>query len=794
MSLLTRRRILAFVSLIFVACSPRTASHATVAVIPVANSPTGFRSDDPPTAAFFNAQVVDDKLFFEVPASALNSDFLIYQENARNQQVLRWVRRGGKLLLVKPDVTYVAGASVSQQAVSRRGKLPPIIAVLPIESERPNGAAVVDVTRLFTTETQGFLGASSRTDEMRSFVERVSVYPNNLEIEAVHTRAAPPAHDGEYPTTRVHWSVVRLPTQLMRPRLFDPRFGFWMESTFADGADYFAATRGSITRWRLEKKNPSQAVSEPISPIVFYVDPETPEQWRSWIKKGIEAWQPAFEAAGFRNAIIAKDPPLDDPLWSVDDVRNSVVRWYKREQRDNRPAGGNAQTVVDRRTGEILKANAYVPEKDVLLRDWYFTMVAPLNPQAQKLPLPDSLMGRLLQFVVSHELGHALGLQDGSYGGLAYPVDSLRSASWLRRMRHTPSVMNYSRFNYVAQPEDSIPPDLLVQQVGPADAYSIHWGYAPIPSAESPDAERPILDAWAQVQDTVPWYRFVHQTAAEELYEGSDASNDADPIRSAELGVKNLRRVMDILPFATLSQGSDNALLKHLYFEILSLWRKEIRRVTVMIGGFTVQYKSGSQPGPVHTPLPPSRQRAAMSFLDTMAFRLPEWMIRPDITRRFEFYGIDSRIVAMQAAVLGEVLDTERLHRLSEVEALERRADTAYPVAELLVTLRASIWSELGRTSVAVAPHRQSLQHAHLTLMQQYLTTPPAFGFELTEQARHQSTQPSTTERVLLRLEIQALHDKIARAIPRSADRGTRGHLELMRQTIERTLESRGPS
>jgi hypothetical protein len=766
-------------------CVPVVSHPGATSVAPTIDTTTRGAAGQ---SEFLRAYLKREKLYLEVPAASVNSDFLIYRERG-DQQILRWQRRYKTLLLLKSQVTYVSQGTLSQQPISSPGAMPPILAIFPIEIERPDGTAVIDASRLFTTETQGFLGATSRTDEARSFVDRVDVYPENVELEAVHTRAEISTNPREYPTSRIHWSIVRLPNNPMRPRLRDPRVGFWMESYLSDNADYRAAMRGSVVRWRLEKKNPSEPISEPIKPIVFYVDPLTPTKWWPYIRKGIEAWQPAFEAAGFRNAIIARDPPVDDLTWSVDDIRHSVVRWYPRVQRDTTAGGGTANTVVDMRTGEILKANAYVSERhDVFLNDWYFTMMAPLDARAQKLPFPDSLMGELYQFVVSHEIGHALGLKDGSYGRLAYPVDSLRSAAWLRRMGHSPSIMNYARFNYVAQPEDSIPQDLLIRSVGPADVYSIKWGYTPIPGTHTPEEEKPILDSWARVQDTVPWMRFVlGNPDTEEAYAISDASDDADPIRSTELGVKNLRRVMKILPGAALYPGTDNRPLEHFYHATLLQWRTEMKRVIAIVGGFHAQYKLGSQPGPVYTPVPAAEQRAAVRFLDTMAFRLPDWLIAREVGFRVLPTDMPSRVVLQQTAVLAELLNTSRLERMRELEATVRKPEDVYSVAELFADLRRSLWSELGQVRVDIDPYRQELQQTHLRMLLSSIK--PARDANVTAGwVQYRPTAPFSTPSSLALLEVQMLRRELSTAIPRAASAVNLAHLTMMRRTIDAVL------
>jgi hypothetical protein len=276
----------------------------------------------------------------------------------------------------------------------------------------------------------------------------------------------------------------------MMPRRFDERVGFFSISQVDFGTtEQRSADRSYITRYRLEKKDPSAALSEPVKPIVYYVDPATPEQWKPWVRKAILDWQPAFEAAGFKNAIIAMDPPVNDPDWSPEDVRHTVIRWLP-----STVENAQGPHVSDPRTGEILNGSVRMFHNVLnLQRDWYFTQASPLDPRARTLPFPDSLMGRLLEFVVAHEIGHTLGLRHDQIGSSTYPADSVRSASWVARMGHSPSIMDYSRFNYVAQPEDNIPIADIVPGIGPYDKFAIMWGYTPLPNARSSDQERPTL-------------------------------------------------------------------------------------------------------------------------------------------------------------------------------------------------------------------------------------------------------------------------------------------------------------
>lgn len=476
--------------------------------------------------------------------------------------------------------------------------------------------------------------------------------------------------------------MIRLPTHPMVPRRCDDRIGFFTAEDIDFGTtEQRAAHRCYITRYRLEKKDPSAAVSDPVQPLVYYIDPATPPQWIPWIKKGIEAWQPAFEAAGFSHAIIAANVPTDDSTWSMEDVRHTVVRWLATTVENS--VGPN---VHDPRTGEILNGSVRLFHNVLnLQRDWYFTQVSPLDGRAQHLPLPDSLMGHLLMSVMSHEVGHTLGLRHNMQASSEYPADSVRSRTWVHRMGFCASIMDYCRFDYVAQPEDSIALDDLVPRVGPYDVFAIHWGYAPVPGAATTDGERPTLDRWASAQDRVPWFRY---EGDEDVIGGVDpgveteAVGDADAVKSTAAGVKNIQRILTFLIPTTVRPGEDNQDLEELYDRLLGQWRDEMGHVTRIVGGEAMREKSGSQPGPRFTPVLAARQRAAVQFLSANVFATPLYLLDTVVLRRIEPTGALTRMVELQAGVLSDLLSDDRLNRMTEIVALSpERAATYAPAA-----------------------------------------------------------------------------------------------------------------
>jgi len=492
----------------------------------------------------FTVHRIGDRVFYEIPADKLGREFLWVSQIARTtlgagyggqaagNRVVKWERRGDRILLraVSYDVIADPAAPIAKAVDAANNN--PIVMAFNVEAEK-EGNAVIDVTRLFTSDVTEFSGrtrvGARSFDGSRSFVERAVSFPENIEVEATHTYNNPPAEAGggrggpapapgggrgRAQTLRpgshsvvMHFSMVLLPEKPMQPRLFDERVGYFSTSKIDYSVDeHRAPRRRFITRWRLEKKDPNAEVSEPVKPIVYYIDPATPKKWIPYLKAGVESWQEAFEAAGFKNAVIAKDAPTpeEDPDWSAEDARYSVIRWLP-----STTENASGPHVHDPRSGEILETDIQFYHNVMnLARNWYFVQVGALDPRAQKLPLPDDLMGKLVQYVAAHEVGHTLGFQHNMKASSMYTLAQVRDAKWVKENGHTPTLMDYSRFNYVAQPEDRIAVDDLIPKIGPYDKWATMWGYKPIPTAKSPDDEKKTLDAWARQQDATRWLRF----------------------------------------------------------------------------------------------------------------------------------------------------------------------------------------------------------------------------------------------------------------------------------------------
>ncbi len=758
---------------------------------------------------------VEEELYYEIPEDRLGPVYLWVSRIAQAQtgtgyggekthtRVVRWERRGDRILLRNVSYEITADSTEPVYQSVRQASFEPVLQSFDIETFSPEDSTpVVEVTDLFTSPPPEFsprkrLRASSLARD-RSFLEEVLAFPRNLEVEALltfRTDTAPGVPGagsvfgtGSLSTVSVimHHSMVRLPEERMQPRLADDRVGYFEVRQYDYSIDeHRAPRRRMINRWRLEKEDPGADVSEPVEPIVFYVGRGTPAKWRKWVERGIEAWQGAFRRAGFENAIVARRAPTEaeNPEWHPEDARHSVVRWQA-----STIANAMGPHVHDPRSGEILEADIFLYHNVLtLLRKWYFTQVAPLDERAQDLPLPDSLMGRLVQYVTAHEVGHSLGFYHNMKASSTYPVDSLRSESFTEEYGTEASIMDYGRMNYVAQPGDGA---RLIPKIGPYDRFAVKWGYRPIPGG--PEEEREQLREWARRQDENPWLRFGHARS----YDPSAQTEDlgADPVKATRYGMQNIRRTADLLLEATVDPGDSYEQLSEMYRALVGQWATELGHVVQVVGGVEHRDKHYGQEGPVFDPVARAEQREAVSFLNEHAFHPPEFLLEPEVLRLIEHEGAVGRVRARQVSLLERLLSNDRLGRLVEQAAVDGAEGEPYTLMEMLEAVRRGVWSEL-YAGEAIGPYRRNLQRAWIELMSVKLETEAPGGVVSRPGSFRFGPQPPSYPndvRSAARGELRDVRSEIEARLSEVADRSTRLHLQDARERIDAILSGEG--
>ena len=823
---------LALVSLPFQAQAPTQAQTPVAA--PAANGPSRPVAPAPPEgepkpydkvitaeaksqAGLFKIHQVKAKLYFEIPKGLLDQELLLvatarevpanvdHAGRTLHEDVVRFTLKENKVYFQAVSHAFVSDPAQAIAPAVGASQRDTVLLAIPVEAFAKDGAPVIEVSRLFTSEVGDFtarlLVNASSMDSGRSFVDHAKAFAGSLRVDAVHTYTlAPHMFPGQLPvpgqsqppvrsgSVSVAYDLVRLPEKQMQPRLMDDRIGYFGLSR----VDYGSAEHGSkrerlIARWRLEKKDPAEALSEPVKPIVWYIDKSTPAQWVPYVKKGVEAWNLAFEAAGFKNAVQARPFPTkeEDPEFDPDDVRYSIIRWVP-----SPVANAYGPHLSDPRTGEILNADIVMYHNILKLqRDWYITQAGAVDPRAQKLPLPDDLMGDLLAYVVTHECGHSLGFRHNMKSSSLYPVEKLRDPKWLKEMGHVATLMDYSRFNYLVQPEDGVDPALLIPKLGPYDLFAVKWGYAPIPSAKSAEEERPTLNAWALEQDAKPWLRFSTPKADLGDYgENTEAVGDADAVTATTLGTKNLQRIVAGLPKLALLPGEDDHNLEELYAASWGQWTRELGHVAVIVGGYDSQNKHGDQPGAIFTPAPKAQQTRALKFLNEHIFKTPTWMLAPAITERLNPLDPAAKLLSAQRFVLRTLLDRGRTSRLQAQEVAA--ADKAYRVADLLGDLRAGIFTELQGPATKVEPLRRNLQRAYLAQLDERLNAnPAALLMAGPGGAAFPFGNPMDDPRALVRGELKSLATLFIAKAAATSDRGQKAHLEDLRDLALKALD-----
>ncbi|MCB0856294.1 MAG: zinc-dependent metalloprotease, partial [Bacteroidetes bacterium] len=628
-------------------------------------------------------------------------------------------------------------------------------------------------------------------DKDRSFLDTARSYPINIEITHTMTYNAgnPPGNsDVGAVTMQMNQSMILLPKDPMMPRIHDERVGWFTISQVDYGSEKLKSDQKTyIRRWRLEPKDPAAyargELVEPVKPIVYYLDPATPEKWRPYFRQGIEDWNVAFEAAGFKNAIIAKDPPSkeEDPEFSPEDARYSVVRYVATTTRN-----ATGPSVSDPRTGEIIESDIIWYHNHLRsYRNRFMLETGAANPNARTLDTPEEEIGEMMRRVISHEIGHALGLPHNMKASSAYPVDSLRSGTFTREYGIATTIMDYARYNYVAQPGDEN--IRFVRQLGPYDLYAIEWGYRVIPNAKTSEEEKTTLSNWIKKHEGDPVYMFGSGRGGIDPTSQTENIGD-DNVKASTYGLENLKIVAANLIAWTTEEGESYEELDELYGELGGVWSRYIGHVVPNIGGVYETHKMAGQEGPVYQPVPELTQKAAMRFLNDHAFSTPEWMLREDILRRIEPAGAIERVRSLQARHLNNLLDMGRLARLIEAEAF--MGNQAYTLTEMMDDLRKGIWDELYFNQSTDA-YRRSLQRAWLEEMQDLLSkeqTPiPATFRQFSSRTNIDVSQSDI--RPVVKAQLRQLQQDLQKNLKRANDDMTRYHFEDVADRIGEILD-----
>ncbi len=777
---------------------------------------------------------VEDKYYFEIPDSVLGREILVVNRIAKSAAGSRAGFLGYAGDQIADNViTFEKGPnnriflrSISYQEVGRdssggmyqsvlNSNLQPIVAAFDIkalsrDSATATGGAVIDITDylmgdndilFFNARTKRQLGLGSYQRD-NSYVVEVKSFPSNLQIRTVKTYIRTPQPSfgataaatvvvggatGSPNTYELSSSMIMLPKVPMQPRYFDSRVGY-----FSTGyTDFDINPQGvervrMITRWRLEPKEEDipkymrGELVEPQKPIIFYIDPATPKKWVPYLIQGVNDWQVAFEQAGFKNAIMGKEAPVNDPEWSIDNANYSAIV-YKPSDVPN----ASGPHVHDPRTGEILESHInWYHNVMSLLRNWYLIQTAAVDPRARSTRLEDSLMGQLIRFVSAHEVGHTLGLRHNWGASSTVPVEKLRDKKWLEENGHTPSIMDYARFNYVAQPEDHVGEKGLFPRIGAYDKWAIEWGYRWFPEVKSPEEERPILNKMTieKLKDHRYWFGS-ESDLDDPRSQNEDLGDNA--MKASGYGIKNLQRILVKLPEWTREPNKEYESLTELYNQVLLQYNRYMGHVTKNIGGIMTTPKTVEQSGAIVEFVPQAKQKEAMAFLQAQLFTTPKWLVGNNIAA---YTGTNNlmTIANAQDAVLSKLLSSTTLVKLLQFEA---ESPQAYTAAEMVSDLTKGIWSELDHHK-PIDIYRRNVQKTLVDRLVR-LARPETTGLTLFSLGNSVSPVYSRNTDVvsIARAQLRQLRAEIKAALPSYKDAASQAHLMDVQDRITAALE-----
>jgi len=761
-----------------------------------------FKTDN----GLFKVHQKDQIFYYEIPRELLDQEMLMVTRIAKtsngigyggqkiNSQVLRWQLKKDMILLRIVSYENIANDSLPIYESVRNSNFEPILSSFEIKTVNPEDSSIViDVTSLFSTDIKALGFPQYRRkglkitslDKKRSFIESIKSFPINIEVRNVLTyiSSEPPSQrNSQTISLEINNSMLLLPKEKMEPRFLDRRVGYFSQTQTDYGLDEQKAKSTSyIRRWKLIPKDIEAykrgELVEPIKQIVYYIDPATPEKWRKYLKQGVEDWQIAFEAAGFKNAIICKYPPSkqEDPDWSPEDARYSVIRYYASDIQN-----AYGPHTADPRTGEILESDiGWYHNVMNLLRNWYLIQTAAVNEMSRSVKFKDEVMGELIRFVSAHEVGHTIGLPHNMGSSYSYPVDSLRSPTFTSNHGVAPSIMDYARFNYVAQPEDGV--KNFYPKVGTYDIWSVKWGYTYF-SDEDKNSEKKILNDWIKnnADDYNYWFGYSNGIDPRSQTE----SIGSDNMDASYYGLLNLKRIVPNLIDWSYEEGKNYEDLKELYMNVNNQFRRYIGHVTTNIGGIYEDLKSNDQEGSVYNHVPKNVQKKAIYFLNEHVFSSLDWLVDKNVLNKIENIGAQERIRVIQNYALNRVFDYSRLSRMIENKLIN--GNLSYSIQEMILDINKGIWGDLSNTN-PIELYKRNLQKSYINIFIDMMENEKTQSNYYKRFGANIKFSESDIRPIILG-ELKDLQEKFNIKSKKTKDKETRNHLQYLKMMIDKVI------